>query len=99
MSKITSAQRRALTNQLEREATGHGLALERRERTKGRWVWDVRDVERGTLAVRGVDLDQLGAYLAECSDTNPDTSLSTTQTNSTQQQPVDTRDSASVNGL
>lgn len=32
-------------------------------------------------------------------DTNPDTSLSTTQTNSNQQQPVNTRDSASINGL
>ena len=32
-------------------------------------------------------------------DTNPDTSLSTTQHNSNQQHPVNTRDPASVNGL
>jgi hypothetical protein len=61
---VTGAQKRALVAELEEEATSRGLALERREQTKGRWVWDVRDGARGTLAVRGVRLEQLCGYLA-----------------------------------
>jgi hypothetical protein len=61
---MTPAQRRTLIARLDREAASRGPAPERRERTKGRWVWDVRDGARGTLAVRGVDLEALCGYLA-----------------------------------
>jgi hypothetical protein len=58
---MTSAQRRALTARLESEAARHGLTLEHREQTKGRWVWDVR--AGVTLAVHGATLAQLEQYL------------------------------------
>jgi hypothetical protein len=60
---MTTNQRRDLTDRLGREAERRGLRLERREPSRGKWVWDVRDAARGTLAVRGVSIEQVAAYL------------------------------------
>ncbi len=62
---MTTKQKTALTAQLTAEADRRGLALEHRERTRGSWTWDVRDLARGTLAVRGVSLEGLAEYLRE----------------------------------
>ncbi|MDP9346373.1 MAG: hypothetical protein M3P44_11755 [Actinomycetota bacterium] len=58
---MTAKQRRVA--HLTRQAEAHGLRLEHREPCAGKWVWDVRDVARGTLAVRGVNLQQVAEYL------------------------------------
>ncbi len=60
---MTTKQKNELTAQLTAEADRRGLKLERRERTRNNWVWDVRDAARGTLAVRGVRLEELAEYL------------------------------------
>lgn len=44
---------------LRHQAERRGLELVRREQTKGKWVWDARDVIRGSLAVKGMSTVQL----------------------------------------
>ena len=60
---MTTTQQKELTAQLTVEADRRGLRLEHREKTRGSWVWDARDLARGNLAVRGVSLQELAKYL------------------------------------
>ncbi len=60
---MTAKERRALIERLRAEAELRHLELVHRERTKGAWVWDAVDSRSGVVALRGVRLEQLAAYL------------------------------------
>jgi len=62
MAQLSAKRRRELVERLTHEAEQRGLVLIKRERTKGRWVWDARSEVHG-LVLRGASLAELADYL------------------------------------